>query len=320
MPKVRIVPRPLGCTCPIVAKVNIMPRPVMLAGLLGAAVGVPYVVDQSADWRQSMMHPAPQAQQQAGPGASQVPTFKMPEPMRPKSPGDHIYSSPAPLEGIATYSLADVLRLDVNKEWIYSRWARKSTGLAEPELFGIRVPLVSGTRMTDVAGSLTYYFDKQGMVQKLRLVGKTADTSELVNLLTTRYGFRPAAPLVAGEQLFRVDRDGMVESELKTQPESVLWATSPHSSFSVDLELNRPGSGRFVERPLPRLQAVDLPPEQPQDLFGEQKQAAQPVFPGESLVPSTNQVPAQQASASSQAAPEAKVPAKVPKPVLRWPN
>lgn len=299
-----------------------MPRPVMLAGLLGAAVGVPYVVDQSADWRQSMMQPASQSQQQAGQAMPQVPKFTMPEPMRPKSPGDHLYSSPAPLEGIATYSLADVLRLDINKEWIYSRWARKSTGLAEPELFGIRVPLVSGTRMTDVAGSLTYYFDKQGIVQKLRLVGNTADTSELVNLLASRYGLRPAAPLVAGEQLYRVDRDGMVESELRTQPQSVLWATSPHSSFSVDLELNRPGSGQYVKRPMPKLQAVDLPPEQPQNLFGEQQQPAQPVFPGESLVPSSGsgQVPAQQASTSSQAAPEAQVPAKVPKPVLRWPN
>ncbi|MCO6047251.1 hypothetical protein NG895_25405 [Aeoliella sp. ICT_H6.2] len=298
-----------------------MPRPVMLAGLLGAAVGVPYVVDHSAEWRDSMMQPASQAQQPADPNSPQVPQFKIPEPMRPPSPGDHIYSSPAPLEGIATYSLADVLRLDVNKEWIYSRWARKSTGLAEPELFGIRVPLVSGTRMTDVAGSLTYYFDKQGIVQKIRLKGKTADTSELVNLLATRYGFRPATPLVAGEQLFRVDREGVVESELRTQPESVLWATSPHTSFSVDLELNRPGSGRYVQRPMPRIKSLDMPAEQPQPLFGEQQQApGTAVFPGESVVPSTNGVKAEQASATSEAPAEATPPPKVHKPVLRWPS
>src|SRR5690606_24322789 len=119
-------------------------------------------------------------------------TFSIPPRMTPASPGDHIYRSPAPLEGIPTYSLAEVLRMDVSKEWVYSRWARKSTGLAEPELFCIRVPLVSGTRMTDVAGSLTYYFDVQGQVQKIRLVGKTADTSELVNLLTSRYGLQSA--------------------------------------------------------------------------------------------------------------------------------
>ncbi|WP_425398858.1 DUF6690 family protein [Aeoliella sp.] len=297
-----------------------MPRPVMLAGLLGAAVGVPYVVDHSAEWQQSFTQSQPAAEQSADQAAVQTPKFTMPPPMQPSSPGDHLYTSPVPLEGMPTYSLAEVLRWDINKEWIYQRWARKSTGLAEPELFGIRVPLVSGTRMTDVAGSLTYYFDKQGMVQKIRLVGKTADTTELVNLLASRYALRPAPPLVAGEQLFRVDRDGLVESELRTQPESVLWVTSPHSSFSVDLELNRPGSGFFVRRPMPKLQAVDLPSDQPKPLFGEQQGETTAVFPGESVVPSNGKVPAEQASATSKAAHQSSVPPKLPKPVLRWPN
>ncbi len=258
-----------------------MQRPVILAGMLGAAAGAPYVIDQSdelqSQWQSIVAPPAVTTMQpisaQPSPFAMQgmpvsgmpmsgmpVSEMKVPEMPVPSSPGDHLYRSPAPLEGIPTYSLAEVLRMDVSKEWVYSRWARKSTGLAEPELFGIRVPLVSGTRMTDVAGSLTYYFNICGRVEKIRLTGKTANTSELVNVVASRYGLRPAPPLVAGEQLYRVESNGRVESELRTQPDSVLWTTSPHDSFMVHLEINRRGSGRYVVRPLPQLEALQPPP------------------------------------------------------------
>lgn len=295
-----------------------MPRPVMLAGLLGAAVGVPYVADNASDWQKNFQGanaPAPSAVHQYPP----TPTFNIPARMTPLSPGDHIYSSPAPLEGIPSYSLAEVLRMDVSKEWVYSRWARKSTGLAEPELFGIRVPLVSGTRMTDVAGSLTYYFDVQGQVQKIRLVGKTADTSELVNLLGSRYGLQPATPMFAGEQVFRVDNQGSVESELITRPDSVLWATSPHNSFSVELELNRPGSGRYVQRPVPKLQGIDTPMPPPTPVVGDPKPAGTPFLPGESIVPSTDS-PLAAASMPEKPAAEQVVPKKQAPSHMRWPN
>ncbi len=290
----------------------------MLAGLLGTAVGVPYAIDQSdqlqSQW-QSVVAPAASTSDIVAPPA---PLMSVPEMPLPSSPGDHLYYSTAPLEGIATYSLAEVLRMDVSKEWVYHRWARKSTGLAEPELFGIRVPLVSGTRMTDVAGSLTYYFNLAGQVEKIRFTGKTADTTELVNLLAQRYGFRPAMPLVAGEQLYRVERDGQVESELRTWPDSVLWTTSPHDSFSVEMEINRPGSGRIVQRPLPKLTAIDSPPPPPM-LPGQQPPppSGQAVFPNESIVPSQD-VSAQQAASTSETT-EAAPPQKVPKPQLRWP-
>jgi hypothetical protein len=295
-----------------------MPRPVMLAGLLGAAVGVPYVADNASDWQKQLQGTGAPVQTVSNQYPT-TPTFNIPPRMNPASPGDHIYSSPAPLEGIPTYSLAEVLRMDVSKEWVYSRWARKSTGLAEPELFGIRVPLVSGTRMTDVAGSLTYYFDLQGQVQKIRLVGKTADTSELANLLTSRFGLQPATPMFAGEQAFRVEDQGVIESELVTRPDSVLWTTSPHNSFSVELELNRPGSGRYVERPVPKLQGIETPATPPPPVVGDTSPPATPMFPGESVVPS-----AEPAAPAPKA--EVKPPAETPAPKkqapshMRWPG
>ncbi|WP_197529214.1 DUF6690 family protein [Aeoliella mucimassa] len=294
----------------------------MLAGLLGAAVGVPYVVDQADTW-----NVAPQAA--TAPGEPQLsapvaaPAITVSDVAMPNSPGDQFYVSRAPLEGLPTYSLAEVLRIDVNKEWVYHRWARKSTGLSDVDLFGIRVPLVSGTRMTDVAGSLTYYFNRTGQADKIRLVGKTADTTELVNLLVQRYGFRPAPPRVAGEQLYQVRENNQVLSELRTWPESVLWATSPHDSFSLELEINRPGSGRYVKYPLPQLAAVEKPATSPPPpgLLGEEaKGPPQPVLPAESVVPSTENGTASSNAAKSSAPKDASAPKKQPVPQLRWPS
>lgn len=299
-----------------------MQRPVILAGLLGAAVGVPYVVDRHS----GTVPPA------AAPVANSTDTdtfggpplnLSPPVIQQPQGPGALIYASPAPLEGLPTTSLAEVLRFDITKEWVYGRWSRKSTGLAEPELFGVRVPLVSGTRMTDVAGSLTYYFNPQGAVEKIALTGKTADTTELVNLLVQQYGLQPQVPLVAGEQLYQTKNGERIESELRTWPEPILWSTSPHNSFSVELELNRPGSRRTVSRRLPALNIPDVPA---QAVVPPPADTSTPVFPPEQVVSSANTAPAaaDEAEGASSSTPatsvSGQIPKKVAKPVLRWPN
>ncbi|OHB79304.1 MAG: hypothetical protein A2W31_15780 [Planctomycetes bacterium RBG_16_64_10] len=158
-----------------------------------------------------------------------------------------------PLEGIPVYDLADVLRMDVTTGWVYSRWSRKSTALADVDLFGVRVPLMTGTKVDDLAGSLTYYFNTAGRVQRISFRGRTGDTRKLVNLLIARYGFRQQLPQVAGEQLYQVRWNGKPISELRIRPAAVLWASTPHASFQVELELERPGSGRFLSGRPPAL-------------------------------------------------------------------
>jgi hypothetical protein len=173
-----------------------------------------------------------------------------------QSPGSQMFASPAPLEGTPRLSLEQVLRFDLTKEWVYRNWARKSTGLADAELFGIRVPLVTGTGVADLAGSLTYYFDAQGQVQHIAFRGRTGDTTRLVAFVTNNYKFqRAAAP--AGEQLYQVATKSGIQSELRTRPESVLWTTAPHGSFAVALELARPGSTRVLP---PRGPTFSIPP------------------------------------------------------------
>jgi hypothetical protein len=155
-------------------------------------------------------------------------------------------------------SLQEVFNLNVTKEWVYQRWPRKSTALSELGLFGIRVPLVTGTQVHDLAGSLTYFFDKVGRVQRISFHGTTGDTSPLVMLVAQGFGLRPQSTAVAGEQLYQVRRQDQIFSELRTRPAPILWASSPHESFAVDLELQGPSAtGPLPSRlpPLPVVQA-----------------------------------------------------------------
>jgi hypothetical protein len=181
--------------------------------------------------------------------APAYPTTATPAPIIPLAP----QSAPP----IRYHSIQEVLRFDVSKEWVYQNWDRKSTGLSDPQLFGIRVPLVTGTQRTDMAGSLTYQFDTLGQIQHISFRGRTADTTALVQFLTQRYQFqRMEAP--AGEQLYQVRSDSNVYSELRTMPESVLLEATPLGSFGVVLELGRPGSNRPLVPQVPKLEIPEV--------------------------------------------------------------
>jgi hypothetical protein len=164
-------------------------------------------------------------------------------------------ASVSPAAGSQFHNVAEVFRFDVTKEWVYANWPRKTTGLSDPELYGVRVPLVMGTGFSDLAGSLTYSFNSQGQVQHISFLGRTADTAPLVQFLVSAYQFeRRDAP--AGEQLYQVGGDGQVSSELHTRAAPVLVSTSPQGSFMVELELERPGSARYLT---PRVPPLNLP-------------------------------------------------------------
>jgi uncharacterized protein DUF6690 len=237
-------------------------RPLMLATLLGASIGVPYVMSQSNSGPKSAPPPQPPAPYFGGqmgqvgqPGGTRG--LMLPPPLL-ANPGLPTTTASLPVEGVRFHSVAEVLRFDVTKEWVYSNWARKSTGLADPELYGVRVPLVTGTSFADLAGSLTYDFNQQGQVQHISFLGRTADTTPLIQFLTTTFQLeRREAP--AGEQSYQVGSGEQVTSELRTRPESVLWNTSPHGSFVVELELERPGSNRYLPSRMPKLAIPPAP-------------------------------------------------------------
>jgi hypothetical protein len=240
--------------------------------LLAASVAVPYAATNAPQWaRQYTAMPAEGASSATPPGSS-IPgasswnnaTAPAPFAAKPLAeaplrrstrPTDRIDPRPVgtPIEGFRATSIAEILRFDVTKEWVYQRWARKSTALSELDLFGIRVPLVSGTQLSDLAGSLTYFFDAQGRVQRISFHGRTADTSQIVALAERQFGMTRQATPVVGEQLFQLRRGEDVLSELRTRPAPVLWASSLHDSFAVDLELQDPATARPLKPILPPL-------------------------------------------------------------------
>jgi hypothetical protein len=137
-------------------------------------------------------------------------------------------------------SLAEVLRLDVSVDWVLQRWPRVTTGLPQLQLQGYRVPLLSGTRVSDVAGSLTYYFNARQQVQRITLRGTTGDPRELATLLASRYGFTRRLTNDPGVVLFEaVDSSNRPVGSLKIRSAPVVSVSQPYSRFQVDLLIER---------------------------------------------------------------------------------
>jgi hypothetical protein len=267
--------------------------------LLAASVGVPYVASNTMEWTQQLRSgpapvtapaTAPPAEAAATqPAATATPPVALPAaapPLTfppPQGPGANLFPTAAPLEGMPTHSIADVLRFDVSRDWVYQQWPRKSTALAELDLYGVRVPLVTGTQLHDLAGSLTYYFGLDGRVKRLTFTGRTGDTTQLAAIAHQRFGLQALATPIAGEQLLQYRNGDDVISELRTRPAPVLWASTPHDSFAVELVLQDPATAK----PLPP--RIDLPaevagtPSQPATAFGSPAAA-----PAPSAAPATN--------------------------------
>ncbi len=145
------------------------------------------------------------------------------------------------VEGPAVRDMAELFRFDISAGWIMQRWSRVSTGMAQLQLQGYRVPLVTGTAPSDLAGSLTYYFNPKQQLEKITFAGSTGDASRLVQLLTRRYGFARRLTNDSGIFLYEsVDERGKVQSVLKIRPTGILKKQDRHNRFQVDLMLNRP--------------------------------------------------------------------------------
>ncbi len=242
--------------------------------LLAAAIGIPYLatngpgIDGLMEKFQSATRSATRVNS-GSPQASvlkQIPQRQMRSP-GPQGPGATLYQTVTPIEGLPAMSLQEVFNLNVSKEWVYQRWARKSTALSELGMFGIRVPLVTGTQLHDLAGSLTYFFGNDNKVKRISFHGTTGDTTQLVRLAAQQYGLRQQATPVAGEQLFQIRRKEHVFSELRTRPAPVLWSSSPHDSFAVDFDLQHPDATTPLAKQLLPLPVVKLPPVPPKPML-----------------------------------------------------
>jgi len=146
-----------------------------------------------------------------------------------------------PLEGAPVDRLAEVVRFDVSTGWIMQRWPRVSTGMADLQLQGYRVPLMTGAELSDLAGSLTYYFNSQQKVQRITFTGTTGDARKIVSLVIGRFGFARRMTNDAGLFVYEAvhskhDRKSILQVRLAP----VVKSNNPYRKFDVTLSIERP--------------------------------------------------------------------------------
>ena len=96
-------------------------------------------------------------------------------------------SPAAPRTDFKVHDAGSVFSFEITPEWILAHWPSVSTGLAQLQLEGYRVPLVTGTSQQDLAGALTYYFDAKQRLQRINFVGVSGDPRPLIGLLSDRF-------------------------------------------------------------------------------------------------------------------------------------
>ncbi|EAQ81298.1 DUF6690 family protein [Blastopirellula marina] len=144
----------------------------------------------------------------------------------------------APVTGPPVQDFLEVFNFNADSRWVATRWPRVSTALADLNLEGLRAPLVTGSQYDDLAGSITYYFDRDGHVQRITFHGTTGDERRLVEMLTRHFGFKHEPTLDAG--LYLVKWNGDPTSVLMLRNAMVINASQPHTRLNVALEINRP--------------------------------------------------------------------------------
>lgn len=140
---------------------------------------------------------------------------------------------------VTSADLGQVLNFAVTPAWVLTQWPRVSASLAELDLQGYRVPLVTGTGEDDLAGSLTYYFDREQRVAWITFSGSTGDPRRLIGLVTARFGFRRDASDDPAVVVYCVKWNNKPRSELRIRPVQIVRANEPRSRYQVELSIRK---------------------------------------------------------------------------------
>ncbi len=222
-----------------------MMKRLMFLTVMMTAAGLPYVMSSGSAWWTSLKSsfasssgdsstPASPAVSSGSAISTTAPRFGgMPAP--PGTPG-----KVPPVEGYGTYDLREVINFNATPSWVMSRWPRVTVGLAELNMQGYRVTLVTGTRQDDLAGSLTYYFDENQQTKLIHFRGSTGDPRKLVALVMSQYNLLPQETGDPSMQLYQVKWNGKPISQLEVHTSRVIRASQPFSRFQVELALKRP--------------------------------------------------------------------------------
>lgn len=159
------------------------------------------------------------------------------------------------LVGAQIPDLREVMRFDISPDWVINRFSRVSTVLADLSLEGLRVPVVTGTNANDLAGTLTYYFDRQGRLQRLTVHGFTGKPDRLVETMTKHYGLTHEPSLEAGVYTKRWNSSAIHFLRLTHAP--VVYSDAIHQKYTLFLELNHPDLAYGISNEARRIITAD---------------------------------------------------------------
>jgi len=199
---------------------------------LAAGIGGPYVYsssDQLVEQAGSLMPSWASTEPQA---------WSDETPLREESNIGPLGQPPQSAGRQSVVTLEEALRFDITSGWVLSRWSRVSTQLSSIEYQGLRVPLVTGAGASDLAVSLTYYFDESDQLKQVSFRGTTGDATRLIYWLQAQHGFRPqqSSP---GVKRFVVRYNGEEISELEVHPAPVMHNGQPLGRYDVYLTMRR---------------------------------------------------------------------------------
>jgi hypothetical protein len=143
------------------------------------------------------------------------------------------------MDQLPVMSLADVLRFDISPDWVISRFPRVSTLLSDTQLDGMRAPLITGSSPSDLAGTVTYYFDRYKQLKRLTVHATVGDPTRFVAELQRSYQMSQEPSL--GGSLYAIKWNGSPTSLLHVSPASVVYNDLPYGRFNLFLELNQAG-------------------------------------------------------------------------------
>jgi hypothetical protein len=159
----------------------------------------------------------------------------------PKPP--NVISGPTNLavENAPIYPVGDVFRFDLAPAEVLRRWPRVSTELPALNMHGYRVPLVSGTDPTGLAGALTYYFNPAQQVQRITFSGTSGDPRAIILLLTSRYHYARRPNNDPSRLVYEsANGSGKLHGQVVIRSVPVVRASDPYKKYEIELSMNRP--------------------------------------------------------------------------------
>ncbi len=159
------------------------------------------------------------------------------------------------LVGTRTDDLRKIIRFDATPEKVIAHFSRVTTVLADLSLQGLRVPVVTGTEATDLAGTMTYYFDKSGQTQRISLHGFTGDPRELITTLSQHYELKHEPSYEAGVYMKRWNGHPINFMRITHAP--VVRTENVHQKYTVFLDQNHPNLAYGISNEARRIVAAD---------------------------------------------------------------